>query len=168
MRDLLLEELALSEKIVRDGAEVVPRFRTLGHDAEFTIFMPLADDIEERMRGLGYIRQFMAWKGATGVVVSAETWLRQRNALQDSKVREGDAIVSTLLSKTADIGGVMRMINRHGGISFGALQWFGCDWIDPALLELLPSREEVIFPEMMHELQKLFGAGGEFEAKRMS
>jgi hypothetical protein len=81
MRALLLEELALSDKIVRGGTEVVPRFRTLGHEAEFTIFMPLPNDLDRRMQGLGYIRQFMAWKGATGVIMSAETWLGQRNAL---------------------------------------------------------------------------------------
>src|SRR6516165_10765382 len=97
MRELLLEELVLSERIVYDGAQVVPRFRTIGPNAEFTIFMPLSDDPDTRMRGLGYIRQFMAWKGATGVIMSAETWLGQRNALQDSKLREGEAIVSTLI-----------------------------------------------------------------------
>jgi hypothetical protein len=73
----------------------VPRFRTLGHDAEFTIFMPLPNDLARRMQGLSYIRQFMAWKGAIGVIMSAETWLGQRNALQDSKLREGEAIAST-------------------------------------------------------------------------
>ena len=165
MRELLLEELVLSERIVYDGAEVVPRFRTLGPDAEFTIFMPLPNDLDRRMQGLGYIRQFMAWKGATGVIMSAETWLGQRNALQDSKLREGEAIVSTLLSKT-DICGVLRIINRHGGISFGAPMWFDRDAVDEALLQLLPGRDVEISPEMMESLKRLFGAGGEFEAKR--
>jgi hypothetical protein len=165
MRELLLEELVLSERIVYDGAQVVPRFRTLGPNAEFTIFMPLSDDSDTRMRGLGYIRQFMAWKGATGVIMSAETWLGQRNALQDSKVREGEAIVSTFVSKT-DIGGVLRIINRRGGISFGAPMWFDRDSVDDALLQLLPGKEEEMSPEMLDSLRRQFGAGGEFPARR--
>jgi hypothetical protein len=84
MRALLLEELSLSEKIVRAGSEVVPRFRMLGHDAEFTIFLPLPNDLDRRVQGLGYIRQFMAWKSATGVVMSVETWLGQRAAGQQA------------------------------------------------------------------------------------
>jgi hypothetical protein len=125
--------------------------------------MPLPNDLDRRMQGLGYIRQFMAWKGATGVIMSAETWLGQRNALQDSKVREGEAIVSTLISNT-DIGGVMRIISRHGGLSFGVPLWFDRDSVDEALLQLLPGKEEEISPEMMGSFKRLFRAGGEFEA----
>jgi hypothetical protein len=119
------------------------------------------------MRGLGYIRQFMAWKGATGVIMSAETWFGQRNALQDSKAREGEAIVSTLVSKT-DIGGVLRIIKRRGGISFGALMWFDRGSIDDALLQLLPAKEEEMSPEILDNLRRQFGVGGEFAARRLN
>jgi hypothetical protein len=129
--------------------------------------MPLPNDLDRRMKGLGYVRQFMAWKGATGVVMSVETWLGQRNALQDSKLREGEAIVSTLLSKT-DIGDVMRVINRHGGLSFGAPLWFDRDSVDEALLQPLPGRQEEISLGMIASLKRLFGTGGELEARCLS
>jgi hypothetical protein len=55
------------------------------------------------------------------------------------KVRGGEAIVFTLISKT-DIGGVLSMVNRPDGISFGAPVWFDRDSVDEALLQLLPGR----------------------------
>ena len=167
MRNQVLQELELSQRIVREGHEVVPRFRVLASGEEWTIFCPLPDDLQARVRGLGYIREFMAWKGAHGAIMSAETWLGPLGALQNEALRQGEAIVSTLLSKT-DVCGVMRMINRAGGISFGAPQWFGREHVDPALLELLPKREEKISPEMMRELKRLFGKGGEFEARKLN
>jgi hypothetical protein len=62
----------------------------------------------------------------------------------------------------------MRIISRHGGLSFGVPLWFDRDSVDEALLQLLPGKEEEISPEMMEILKRLFGAGGEFEARRPS
>jgi hypothetical protein len=59
-------------------------------------------------------------------------------------------------------------VNRHGGISFGVPLWFDRDSVDEALLQLLPGKEEDISPEMTDSLKRLFGAGGEFEARRLS
>jgi hypothetical protein len=42
------------------------------------------------------------------------------------------------------------------------------DSVDAALLQLLPGKEEEISPEMMDSLKRLFGAGGEFEARRVN
>jgi hypothetical protein len=165
MRNLLLEELALSERIVCDGEEVVPRIRTIGPGAEFVVFVPLPGDLKARVRALGHIRQFMAWKGAIGFVMSVETWLGQ-GGLQDEDLRQGEAIACTAITRQEQLG-VLRMINRRGSLSFGAPQWFGAESVDETLLRLLPGREEQISAEMMRELAHLFGAAGEFETRQV-
>ena len=47
MKEKVLEELQLSVGIVLGGEEVVPRFRVICADGDWTIFVPLPDDIGE-------------------------------------------------------------------------------------------------------------------------
>jgi len=61
MKIALLEELALSEEIVRNGAEVLPRFRVTTPDGEYRILMP-PDDMTICKRGM----RFMAVGKALG------------------------------------------------------------------------------------------------------
>ena len=52
MRKVLLNELQLSVAILLSREEVVPRFRVICPEGDWTVFVPLPDDIGERQRPL--------------------------------------------------------------------------------------------------------------------
>lgn len=62
MKDRIIDELRLSFDIVLSREEVLPRFRVVCPDGEWTVFVPLPDDIGERQRRMQLIYGFMAWK----------------------------------------------------------------------------------------------------------
>jgi hypothetical protein len=68
MKDRIIDELRLSFDIVLSREEVLPRFRVVCPDGEWTVFVPLPDDIGERQRRMQLIYGFMAWKLATAFV----------------------------------------------------------------------------------------------------
>jgi hypothetical protein len=89
-RDLMLADLERGLAIARDGHEVVPAWRILapdGHevvpawrilapDGDFIILTQFdPDKPEQRERAFALVPRFMAWKLATGFVLTAETWL---------------------------------------------------------------------------------------------
>ena len=51
-RAMVLEELAFSQRVMREGHEVVPRFRVLAPDGEHAIMVQFPDDLEARMERL--------------------------------------------------------------------------------------------------------------------
>lgn len=167
METILREELAVSERLVRDGHEVVPRFRVLAPDGDWTVFVPLPDDLSARYSCLRYITEFLAWRCARGFVMSAETWLGPAGALQDDRLLQGEMIISTGITRDVKLG-ALRRIERAGGLRFTPVEWFDEDAIDPVLHDLLPPREMTISVEMAAELKRLFGTGGAFEARRVN
>ncbi|MCZ7594274.1 MAG: hypothetical protein M5U16_04660 [Hyphomicrobium sp.] len=56
----ILDELQLSTAIVLAREEVVPRFRVLCPEGDWTLFVPLPDDIGERQRRMQLVYGFMA------------------------------------------------------------------------------------------------------------
>ena len=71
-RAMVLEELTFTQRVVREGHEVVPRFRVLAPDGEHTIMVQFPDDLEARKERLRVVRAFMIWKAAISFVHSAE------------------------------------------------------------------------------------------------
>lgn len=72
LQSVIADELSLSQKIVRGGDEVVPRFRVMAPDGEHAVFVTLPDDVGQRERRLQVLRAFMVWKAATGFVHASE------------------------------------------------------------------------------------------------
>jgi len=72
VKEKVIDELRLSVSIVLSREEVVPRFRVMCPEGDWTVFVPLPDDIGERQRRMQLIYGFMAWKSATGFVMSSE------------------------------------------------------------------------------------------------
>ena len=76
LRDLMLADLEHGLAIARDGHEVVPAWRVLAPDGDFLILTRFdPDKPEQRERAFALVPRFMAWKLATGFVLTAETWL---------------------------------------------------------------------------------------------
>jgi len=105
----MLEELAISQGVVRKGHEVVPRFRVLGPDGEHTIMVQLPDDLSERMERMRVVRAFMIWKAATSFVHSSE-------------LIEPDAITACAVTRDDVMGGLQRIQRKP--IGFGEVEWF--------------------------------------------
>ena len=68
MKDLMLEQLTISRRIVSDGHEVVPAWRVETPDGAWLIltrFDPAKPGQSDRV--LYLVRRFMAWKFCAGV-----------------------------------------------------------------------------------------------------
>jgi hypothetical protein len=71
MRDLMLAELERGLEIVREGHEVVPAWRILAPDGDFVILTRFdTDKPDQRERAFALVPRFMAWKLATGFVLT--------------------------------------------------------------------------------------------------
>ncbi len=132
LRSMILEELSLSQTIVRTGEEVVPRFRILAPEGEFSIFLPLPNETTLRLDRLDLIRHVMIWKLATGFVHASE-------------LVEPDAIVVLAVTRKDIAGGLQRI--RRKPVSFGETEWFGRAAVGDELLALLPSPVETLSEE---------------------
>jgi hypothetical protein len=150
MWDILLEELALSQRIVRDGEEVVPRFRMFTPEGQFVVLVPLDPDQERRLR---LLHAFMTWKMAIGFILAAET-------------RAPDAITVALVTRN-ECRGLLRRISRGNPISFGADEALEARDIGSDLLALLPARASTITVAQQQELSAVFGRHGEMPAHRV-
>lgn len=154
MRKVLLEEMGVSEAIVRDGHEVIPRFRIFTADGDFVVLLPLSDDASERQRRIRLVGLFMAWKLATNFVISGE-------------LHAPDAISSFFVGRHQREG-LFRLIERGPPISFGAIRPLGEGEVEAVLIALLPQRETAMTLDGIAELERVFGDGGDMPAMRLS
>ena len=125
MRDVILDELRSSERIVRDGHEVVPRFRIFAPDGEHDVMVQLPDDLNARMERLQVVRAFMIWKAATAFVHASE-------------LIEPDAICAIAVTREGAIGALQRITRTP--LSFAEPEWFGKESIGDELLGMLPPK----------------------------
>ena len=109
--DLMLADLERGLAIARDGHEVVPAWRILAPDGDFLILTQFdPDKPEQRERAFALVPRFMAWKCATGFVLTAETWLGPE------RTRSGEEAVLTV-----GVSHHERMaVNRHPFCLFAA------------------------------------------------
>lgn len=98
LRDLIEKELALSEQIIRDGHELVPRFTVFMADGDETVFVPMKEDPLHRAKRMQLMRNYFVWRMATGFIMSCE-------------LKVPDAVVSVFVGMSG-AAGVMREIER--------------------------------------------------------
>ncbi len=150
---ILAEEMELSERIVRSGHQIVPRFRVLTPEGDFLILVPLPDEPIERERRMRLVAAFMALKLARAFVLSSE-------------LRTFDAVCSFWVSTDKKVG-LLHRFTRGPSVSFGKDEWLDDADAGNDVLSLLPQRETELSEAMVRELERVFGEGGEFEAIRM-
>ncbi len=129
LRAHIIEELAFSQRVIRDGHEVVPRFRVIAPDGQHTIMVQMPDDLAARIERLQVVRMFMIWKAATAFIHSSE-------------LITPDAITTFAVTHTDVTGGMQRI--RRKPLSFGEIEWFDRDGVEEAWLQLLPPRTTTI------------------------
>src|SRR5271168_1855236 len=89
-RSDIVEQFAISQRIVRDGIEVVPRFTVFCHDGPHIAFIQLPADLDERVQRLNVMYRFMIWKAAHAFTLASE--LETPDALMVVAVTRDDAI----------------------------------------------------------------------------
>ena len=160
---LMLEQLAAARRIVEDGHEVVPAWRISTTKGTFLILTRFdTDKIEQRNRALHLISRFMAWKMATGFVLTAETWLGAE------VTRSGDeALLAVGVSRHERLA-VLQRILRGDAIGFSEPMWLAPHHVDQQYLGMLPKGATEISAEEATELARIFGKNGELRAERLS
>jgi hypothetical protein len=150
MKDRIIDELRLSFDIVLSREEVLPRFRVVCPDGEWTVFVPLPDDIGERQRRMQLIYGFMAWKLATAFVMSSE--LVAPDCVMSAAVGRNDVLAAAwpILSKPLTVAPV---------------EWLPKEAVGDEVVALLPRGRVVLDWETEAALVRAFGSGEEFEAR---
>ena len=114
IRDLMLEQLTISRRIVSDGHEVVPAWRVetpAGAWLILTRFDPAKPGQSDR--AFYFVRRFMAWKFAHVFVMIAETCLDTKRtgvAIEPSAIRD-EAVTAVGASRSERLG-VLQRIRR--------------------------------------------------------
>ena len=140
----VLEELEFSERVVRGGHEVVPRFRIIAPDGEHTVLLPLPDETAARVERFAMVRAFMIWKAASGFVKSTE-------------LIAPDAITTITVTRD-EVRGALRRIIRSP-IGFAEPEWFGRETVSDEILSLLPSRSLALSENDMRFIDQAFVLG---------
>lgn len=153
MRDLMLNELRFSIGLVLSGEEVVPRFRVVAPGGVTVVFLPLPDDLRERVRRMTLMRGYLVWRMATSFVLSAES-------------KQPDAVTTIGVTQT-DCYGVMRRILRKP-LTVGPEEWLSEKQIGEGFPNLLRQREAALDLATIEMLERVFGPSGEFEVKTVN
>ena len=127
IRDTMLEQLAITRRIVTDGHENIPAWRIETPDGAWTILTRFDPDKPgQRERATHLVNRFMAWKFAHAFVQTAKTWLGQPHSGME-------AVIGIAVSKSERLA-VLQVIRRKGGnVEFGPLQWLEPHQVDPEL-----------------------------------
>ena len=151
MRETIVDELRFSVGIVLSREEVVPRFRVISPEGDWTVFVPLPDDIGERQRRMQLLHGFMAWKSATAFVMSSELLVP-------------DVVISAAVDRNDVLVGARPIVRKP--LSVGRVQWLPKESVGDEIVALLPHGRVVLDAETEATLVRAFGDGGEFEARR--
>lgn len=127
MRSELIGELAFSERLIRQGHEVVPRYRVYSTEGSFRVFIQMPDDINERHRLMGLVRLFMVSKMATHFTMATE-------------VQVPDASCAVAVGRKGSEG-LLQVITRNP-ISFSKPISLTPAQISDDVIGLLPKRSE--------------------------
>jgi hypothetical protein len=139
LRDTILAELELSQRIVRTGLEVVPRFTIFAPDGTHTAMVELPDDPIERTKRMLAVRSFMILKAAHAFVLANE-------------LIEPDAISAIAVARS-DVTGALQLIHRKP-FRFEAPEWFGRENVSDEVLALLPPRQLTITLEELELMRQ--------------
>jgi hypothetical protein len=142
MRGALQRELELSERIMREGEAVVPRFRVETRYGTFAVFAPVAGNRRDRIRNASLVKAFMMWKLAHWFVMSAEA-------------RGPDGIVSVLIARNHRLA--IRRGIRRTPLRFSDPEWLDATSIDSKIATLLPDRCMSMSRRQYDQLMKWLG-----------
>lgn len=153
LRGIILAELNVSASVVLGGAEVTPRLRVISPDGQWTILVPLPDDIGERQRRMQLLHRFMAWKSATAFVLSTE-------------LMQPALVISTAVWKDGVLVAGRPYVQKPRTV--GPVEWLPRNAVGDEVTALLPTGRLTLGAESISELQAVFGKGSELEARAVN
>ena len=164
LKDLMLQQLAISRLITADGHENVPAWRIETPDGAWLILTRFDPDKPGQSdRALHLVRRFMAWQFAQAFVMTAETWLGP------TVTRQGEEAVTAVGASRSEQFGVIQRIRRDGAVvEFGPLEWLVPEQMDSLYWTLLPRREEIVTAKEAAELMRIFAESGELPAQKLN
>ncbi len=136
----ILEELVSSQRIIRSGVELTPRFTVFAPEGKYVAFMSLPEDPEERGVTLRLVRLFMVAKAARAFMLATE-------------LHTPAAHMAVAVTREKAKAGVQRVSRQP--LRFHEVEWHGADGIDANLLSLLPPKVIALSGEdleLMHGL----------------
>jgi hypothetical protein len=122
LRQNILEEVALSRDIVRDGTEVVPRF-TIRTRRSARPHGAASRRREAAARPAVEGALFMIWKAASAFIVASEL-----------SIFEGISVIA--VSRTEILGALQRI--KRSPLTFSEPEWFGREHVGKEMIDLLP------------------------------
>jgi hypothetical protein len=102
----------------------------------------------------------MAWKLATGFVLTAETSLGPERTRSEGK----KTVLAIGVTRHERLG-VIRRIRRTPTLAFGPPEWLPSDALDDAYVRLLPSEAVTVTALEAKMLATVFGEDGELPAR---
>ena len=104
----------------------------------------------------------MAWKMATGFVLTTETWLgAELNRASD------EALLTIGVSHHERLA-VLQRIELGDAVSFSEPMWLASYHIDGCYLKMLPGKRTEVTAEEVAELSCIFGKTGKLPPERLS
>jgi hypothetical protein len=143
-RKAILDELAVSRRIVSEGHEVVPRFVIFAPGGPYGVMVQLPDDEAGRAKQLQAARSFMIWKAASGFTLANE-------------LIKPDAI-SVVAVTRSEVAGALQRIQRPPA-RFDDPEWFGGENVGQDVIALLPPRQLTITLEELEFMRQGFEEG---------
>lgn len=157
----MLEQLAVAKRVVTGGSEVIPAWRVMTAEGDYLVLTRFDPDKEGQLeRALRLMSRFMAWKLATGYVLSAETWLGPPGT------RSGQEAITAVGVTRREIVGVLQRFSR-APFRFAQLEWLNANQVDFIHGELLPKRQETVTADEVAVLMAIFGEDGEMPADKL-
>jgi hypothetical protein len=153
LRGIVLAELNVSASVVLGGAEVTPRLRVIGAEGQWTIFAPLPDDIGERQRRMQLLHRFMVWKSAWAFVLSTE-------------LMHPALVVSTAVWNDGVLVAGRPYVQKP--LTVGPVEWLPRNLVGDEVTALLPRGRMALDDDSIGELEAVFGAGSELEARSVN
>jgi hypothetical protein len=147
MREMMLEEMARSMRIIESGHAVEPSWRAIDADGDGYYIRTQYDpnDLDQFADVLRLVTRFFAWRDARGYVLTAVT-----------QVDDNEEAVMAI-GVTADTAlGVMRLFARKPRLVFDELLWLDAHQIDQIFTKLLPGPDTpAVKPDEVEELLHL-------------
>ena len=160
---IMLGQLAVARRVLQDGHEAVPAWRVWTSEGAFIILTPFdLDKFEQRDKALFSISRFMAWKKATGFVLTAGT------RLAASAGRNGEEALFAVGVSYHERLGVMQRLRRGEALVFLEPEWLQPFHVDDHYSKLLPLPGTAISASEAAELARLFAKDGALRATRVS
>ncbi len=139
MRDILMKELNVSTRMLREGKPLVPRFRIASGDGHFVLFAARQKHLRAQRKCERFIKSFMLWTLARWFVLSQET-------------TECDGAVSFLIAR--DLCLAVRRKTAHRPRRVARVEWLDESVIGREIITLLPARSAKIDERQYQELMR--------------